>query len=400
MASPSPTTHPKPQQPQPRGILKKPKAAPPTQTQPRPPQATAAATTTPAGSQPSLTRAELLQQQELAARQRLLQKLRDSDLVKPPVPLETFELLSRFPRAADRPASSPAADDAADLLRALAGFQPSEYLDLIEERNCLGRCGYALCPRPRRRHEGAWKLRSSAASAVVARTADLNKWCSDACAVRAMHLKVQLDNPSYVRVEEEEEEENEEAQEAGGKKVVRRVRKSKLVVKLELREESTIRGGSQEPAAAAAARTAAPKTAAHHQPRGTQEDRDKLASELARLSIDDKKKRDAAELARERGDPGGPLAGVVTRVDVTISDKDVDGPAEAPSLDLVGTEGMIEGYKPRSGTGKAKDGKAKRSKDRDADDDDDDDDDDNDDDDDGDDYDVFDDPMKGASLRC
>ncbi|KAL1836463.1 hypothetical protein VTJ49DRAFT_5123 [Mycothermus thermophilus] len=367
MASPAAT------KPQPRGILKKPTTT--TQTQP----------------QPSLTRGELLQQQELAARQRLLQKLHDSDLLKPPVPLETFELLSQFPRTPDHPASSPSEEDATYLLRALADFQPAEYLDLIEERNCLGKCGYALCPRPRRRHEGSWKLRTSVSASspaasgssgsFVARTADLNKWCSDACALRAMHLKVQLDNPSYVRVEEEEEAEETDAKGGGTR---RRVRKSKLIVKLELREESTIRGGGKEPT------TTTPTTkTATYQPRGTQQDRDKLASELAQLSIDDKKKKNAAELARERGDPGGALAGVLTRVDVTIADKDVDGPAEAPSLDLLGTENMIEGYMPRSGAGKAGAAKANGSKDSDADDDDDDDD-----------YHVFDNPMKGTSLRC
>jgi hypothetical protein len=169
-------------------------------------------------------------------------------------------------------------------------------------------------------------------------------------------------------------------------KVTKKVKKSKLIVKLELREESTIKGSKTTTTTT----TPASQTK-NHEPRGTQEDRDKLAAELAQLEIDDQKRarKNAAALASERGDPGGVFAGV-TRVEVTIADKDIDGPVEAPSLELQGTENMIEGYQPRSGAGK----KARKKPARGGDDEDDDN---SSDDDDG--YDVFDKPMKGTSLQ-
>lgn len=73
-------------------------------------------------------------------------------------------------------------------------FQPSDYDDLIEERNAYGRCGYVLCPNLRRRVPGTtvggrrWKVHNGQ---IVPR-AEVERWCSDACARRAMYVKVQL----------------------------------------------------------------------------------------------------------------------------------------------------------------------------------------------------------------
>ncbi|KAK4134737.1 hypothetical protein BT67DRAFT_303528 [Trichocladium antarcticum] len=286
----------------PKGILKKPTAAPPSTE----PDAASAA--------PPLTRTEQLARQEALARVRLFQQLRDTEL-KPPVSLETFELLSQLPRAPSpqHSASRPSAGDSALLLAELARFQPSEYLDLVEERNCLGKCGYALCGRPRRNHPGEFKL-----AAGVARTADLNKWCSDACALRALYLKVQLDNPSYERVD------------------------GKMAVKLELREEK------HRPQAAAAAQ--ATKSAAAV-PRGEEQDRKQLAQEMAQLQRDKTRqvKRDASALAVERGDAclfagGG-------KVEVTIREKTTDGAAQPPSQED-DSHLMVEGHKTTFGTDK------------------------------------------------
>jgi hypothetical protein len=297
--------------PKPKGILKKPSAPPTTE----PPTSSSSPPQEPVSSTP-LTRAELLAQQETAARLRLLQKLRETEL-KPPVPLETFELLSQLPRSPFPPhdASNPSPADTTLFLTSLRDFQPREYLDLIEERNCLGKCGYTLCPKPRRTHAGPFKISSRSGS--IAKTADLNKWCSDACALRALYLKVQLDNPTYERTA------------AGGR----------MVVKLELRDEKT---GKDRSGSSTKAGTGA------FEPRGSKEDRDELAKAMAQLEIDRHKKarKEASALAGERGDPGGSLAGL-SRVDVTIKESAADGPVEPPSNLGKGAEFMVEGYMPK-----------------------------------------------------
>ncbi|KAK3312423.1 hypothetical protein B0H66DRAFT_525484 [Apodospora peruviana] len=161
---------------------------------------------------------------EQAVRQaEILQRLKDDGELREPVPIETFERLSTFPlvRSTGLSAANPSPQDKAEFIAAVETFVPAEYDDLIEERNVVGNCGYALCPRPRRRFVGEWKIRPYG----IARVAELNKWCSEKCARRALHIKVQLDNPTYLRrrgpdgntvtvtkieLREEEEEEEEE----------------------------------------------------------------------------------------------------------------------------------------------------------------------------------------------
>jgi hypothetical protein len=334
-----------PLRPKPKGILKKPTAPPPRFTAPPstspPPSALSSKQQDQdqnEDNQPPLTRAEILHKQEQAARLRLLQTLRDTEL-KPPIPLETFELLSHLPQTPSHPASSPSPADTTLFLQHLRDFQPSEYLDLIEERNCLNKCGYTLCPRPRRTHAGPFKL-SAGSQSGIARTADLNKWCSDACALRALYLKVQLDNPSYVRSE------------------------GKMVVKLELREEKAKGGG--------AGATSTPTiSAANTAPRGSEEDRNQLAQAMAQLEIDKRKQQTAkkgAALADERGD-GGVFTGV-SRVEVTIKENATDGPVQPPTL-ASGDAQLIEGYKPTLGKGKKTEARKSTGSDDDDDDDDD-----------------------------
>ena len=297
-------------QPQPKGILKKP---PPPSSAPEP-----SASTPP--PQP-LTRPELLAKQETTARLLLLQKLRDTEL-KPPTPLETFELLSHLPTST-HPAASPLPADVSLLLTHLSQFQPQEYLDLIEERNCLSKCGYALCPRPCRSHAGPFKI--SSGSGQIARTEDLNKWCSDACARRGMYLKVQLDRPSYVR--------DETPGGSGG-----------MVVKLELWDEghgNDMNGKGKKKAEVVPAAAGM---------RGSEDDRTKLAQAMAQLELD-KQKQEARKktqtLAGERGDPKGGVFSGVSRVEVTIRESDVaDGPVQPPAQLDEDAFLRVEGYKP------------------------------------------------------
>jgi len=157
----------------------------------------------------------------------ILQRLKESGDIREPVPLEVFERLSQLPttRSSDFSAANPSTEDAREFISAVETFIPSEYDDLIEERNILGSCGYALCPRPRRNYVGEWKIRPTG----IARTADLNKWCSEKCALRALHIRVQLDNPTYIRRRDLH----------GDGKVV-------TVTKVELREEDRPKQQQQE----------------------------------------------------------------------------------------------------------------------------------------------------------
>jgi hypothetical protein len=180
----------------------------------------------------------------------------------------------------------------------------------------------------------------------VARTEDLNKWCSNACALRALYLKVQLDNPSYVRNEGD----------VGGK----------MVVRLELREEKAKGGGGAGTGAAAGSATSSSAATA---PRGSEEDRNQLAQAMAQLEIDKRKQQTArkgAALADERGD-GGVFTGV-SRVEVTIKENAADGPVQPPTQESVDAQ-LIEGYKPTLGKGKKSEARESTGSDDDDDDD-------------------------------
>ncbi|KAK3486016.1 Rtr1/RPAP2 family-domain-containing protein [Neurospora hispaniola] len=315
-------------------------------------------------------------EQRLAHEQALLlQRLSQTEL-KPAIPLETIELLSSsFPTQRTPPAlhplnhqplsaANPHPDDARQFLKLVADFTPREYLELIEERNCLGACGYVLCPRKRRQYEGEYKIIMRTGN--IAKTEDLNKWCSDACAVRALYVKVQLDNPSYMTDLET----------------------GKRVVKVELREEEEKKKkqpfGEEEKAKDKAATSIT-------------EAEEKVAADLARLDLNRKAEisdkaaqmqRDADALAVERGQGSGKLDRLLAGqgVEVTIREKPTTGPAKAPDHITASSTArkknpqdahhMVEGHKPRFGTdiksqeAAKKDGSESESEDTDEDDDD------------------------------
>ncbi|KAL0471608.1 Rtr1/RPAP2 family domain-containing protein [Neurospora intermedia] len=317
-------------------------------------------------------------EQRLAHEQALLlQRLSQTEL-KPAIPLETIELLSSFPTQRTPPAlhplnhqplsaANPHPDDAHQFLKLVADFTPREYLELIEERNCLGACGYVLCPRKRRQYEGEYKIIMRTGN--IAKTEDLNKWCSDACAVRALYVKVQLDNPSYMTDLET----------------------GKRVVKVELREEEKkkkLSGEEEEKKAKDKDKTTMSITKAEE---------DKVAADLARLDLNRKAEisdkaaqmqRDADALAVERGQGGGKLDRLLAGqgVEVTIREKPTTGPAKAPDHTKASftsrkknpqdAHRMVEGHKPRFGTdiksqeAAKKDGSESESEDTDEDDDD------------------------------
>ncbi|PHH59801.1 hypothetical protein CDD81_2568 [Ophiocordyceps australis] len=107
--------------------------------------------------------------------------------------LDNIERLSHFPmtRCANHSAVNPHPSDVAAFKSLITPFQPSDYSDLLQERNVNNLCAYALCPNPRRNlgPGGSWKIMSS--GQIVPRD-DIEMWCSDDCARRALYIQVQL----------------------------------------------------------------------------------------------------------------------------------------------------------------------------------------------------------------
>ncbi|KAK3390336.1 Rtr1/RPAP2 family-domain-containing protein [Podospora didyma] len=299
----------------PKGILKAPKSSlasffNATTTPPEPSSS--------GGASPSHTALPREHQLAIAQAKRLAQ-LRDEE-IKPAIPLEIFERLSTFPLTSS-PASAPSPADAAEFISSVCDFTPMEYLDLIEERNCLGKCGYALCARSRRNYEGEFKLQVS--TGTIARTEDLNKWCSDECALRALFIKVQLDNPSYLRKD------------------------GKMVVKVELREEKNKKSAEATGKSSVATpskdkRSTTASSAAEEDTELTQ------AMDMLELT---KENRDAAALSVERGD-GGRTSRPGHLFNLTIREKSSVAPARAPDPEDHNAHHMVEGHRITFGTDK------------------------------------------------
>ncbi|GJN80401.1 Rtr1/RPAP2 family protein [Purpureocillium lilacinum] len=106
--------------------------------------------------------------------------------------LDSVIELSEYPR--DRSpqfsAANPAPSDAEEFKQQVRLFQPSDHKDLVEERNVNGLCGYTLCPKPHRDTGpgGKWTIRSGA----ILERRNIEMWCSEQCAKRAMYVQVQL----------------------------------------------------------------------------------------------------------------------------------------------------------------------------------------------------------------
>ena len=107
--------------------------------------------------------------------------------------LESVITLSEYPlvRSPDHPATNPAPSDAADFKKHVRLLQPSDYDDLTAERNANDLCGYALCPKPKKKATpgGAWRISRSAG--IVGKK-EHEAWCSESCARHALYVRVQL----------------------------------------------------------------------------------------------------------------------------------------------------------------------------------------------------------------
>lgn len=120
--------------------------------------------------------------------------------------LAATEALLEIPSPPSADPAHPSPSDATIVKTSLKPFQPSDYDELIEERNINRLCGYVLCPRQNRKQDTKAKYRilkgegkgSDAVKFVL--TQNLEKWCSDDCGKRALYIKVQLDEePAWTR---------------------------------------------------------------------------------------------------------------------------------------------------------------------------------------------------------
>jgi hypothetical protein len=116
--------------------------------------------------------------------------------------LDSIMTLMDYPAAPDADAKRPTATDAQHFRDALVSFQAADYDALIEERNIADKCGYALCPRPKKKARSTARKQfvdTSHGVEIVDRKV-LEVWCSDDCAKRALYVKVQLsEEPAWAR---------------------------------------------------------------------------------------------------------------------------------------------------------------------------------------------------------
>lgn len=112
--------------------------------------------------------------------------------------------LLELPSAPSADPATPSEEDTNKLKSSLLLFRPSDYDNLILERNYGECCGYALCPRKHRKQRGPgggfqFKYGPKGSgpggrgrSMDIVPQDQVEKWCSDACAERALWIKVQL----------------------------------------------------------------------------------------------------------------------------------------------------------------------------------------------------------------
>ncbi|KJZ72991.1 hypothetical protein HIM_07563 [Hirsutella minnesotensis 3608] len=209
--------------------------------------------------------------------------------------LDSLILLSEYPlvRSPNYSASRPAPSDVSGFKTHVRLFQPSDYGDLIEERNVNGLCGYVLCARPRRQtgSSGEWKITSSG---DIVKRKDIEMWCSAHCARRALFVKVQLNETA--------------AWERAGIPDIQ----------IDLLEEK-----SHETEA------------------------ERIARKLGESQLEDQLQaaRDAATLALERGQRGTPRDPSKVKVTITEKDTDAPGPAESKVTAQEESHLLVEGHK-------------------------------------------------------
>lgn len=301
-----------------KGILKKPTSTstPATTTNPASPPTTFQASSLPPPPNPRDAHAVALQHAHL------LQTRKDTEAAI----LDNLLTLLDLPQHAHHPASSPHPDDVAAFNHLLRPFQPSDYDDLITERNLAdNRCGYALCPRPRRRFKGAGTykmINKGRRDFDIVETRELEKWCSTECTRRALWVKVQLNETAAWE----------------------RVGLPELRIEL-YPEKEPEHEGAVVVAEGSAAGGSTPNSKAD------KPGSEKLATGMApdlQPEEDRKAAQDRATLALERGQNARHVS--MRPLDLVIREKKVVTEVAAPAFGGEPAEGAsIEGYKPRFG---------------------------------------------------
>jgi hypothetical protein len=252
--------------------------------------------------------------------------------------LSRIENLLLLPSSSTAVASSPSSADASTFKSALQLFQPSDYDNLILERNIEGSCGYVLCSNAHRKEDPKVKFRiqwGESGSGPGGRGREMRivpkdnivKWCSDECAERAMYIRVQLSEiPAWERTD------------ANG-------------IQILLLEEGRAQRSRNMGMAMQDAQEVEQKM--QDLVMGDENRHMKsLASDMAMLNVRDEESsgQPAKLLAMERGDTiAGPGLGA-GRVGVHIAENEHAGSAavSAPIPDARSSKGgSIEGYRPR-----------------------------------------------------
>ncbi|KAL2887124.1 putative RNA polymerase II subunit B1 CTD phosphatase RPAP2 [Ceratocystis lukuohia] len=222
--------------------------------------------------------------------------------------LDSIVALSEFPlaRSPKYSAKYPSSSDIQEFKARIRLFQPSDYDDLIEERNHNNLCGYSLCPNPRIKvaGRGNWKIINTGRKDFnIVPKVDIEKWCSTDCARRALYVKVQL---------------NETA-------VWERAGSSILSIDLLNEGQANI------------------------------ESLNAITSEMDKIKLDQDRTtvRNLQDLANERGESGR-FGAATTRVPVHINPKDdttesAQSDSESQQDQDIDSHLLIDGYKPRTG---------------------------------------------------
>ncbi|CBF70426.1 hypothetical protein AN5980.2 [Aspergillus nidulans FGSC A4] len=240
-----------------------------------------------------------------------------------------LELLT-IPSSPSADPAAPSAEDTHKFKSSLIIFQPTDYDNLIQERNIEGLCGYGLCPKEHRKEKsrGAFRITWGArGSGPGGRGRDMNivpkekyeMWCSDECAERAMYIRVQLaEEPVWER----------RADDLRGKELL-------------LLEEGRSAKGKNAMWDSGSVKEVLGRLDNLHM--DTTPEPNAVAEDISKLSVRDDTR--SLELAMERGDLNPALQN--GRVDIHIQEKANVTQATAPEM-RPGDErgGSIEGYMP------------------------------------------------------
>src|SRR5579871_1100114 len=117
---------------------------------------------------------------------------------------ESLEALIDYPLSTNGTAADPSASDVEGFQKLIASFRPNDFDELIKERNLADRCGYVFCPRGPKVDNTKGKSRILGKSSIqhfkIVDTDKIARWCSDDCALRAVHIKFQLsEEPAWLR---------------------------------------------------------------------------------------------------------------------------------------------------------------------------------------------------------